>query len=838
MEEKNKKNQFLEIEKKWGEVWEKEGWYQAKDESAKKKKYVLVEFPYPSGSGLHVGHAFSMVGADVYARKKRMEGNEVMFPMGWDAFGLPTENHAIKTGRKPQEVTKENTDTFREQMKRMAFSVDWDREVNTTDPSYYKWTQWIFLQLFKQGLAFKEEKPINWCPDCKTGLANEEVVDGKCERCGSKAGKKNLSQWVLRITEYADRLSEDLDEIDFPKRVVAAQRNWIGKSSGGKVRFKVKGKEEELEVFTTRPDTLWGVTFMVLAPEHKLVGELEDQKVRDYVKEAGNKSELERAELSKEKTGVDTGLVAINPVNDKEIPIWVSDFVLGSYGTGAIMAVPAHDQRDWEFATKFKLDIIPVVDTGEDWDYSKGSYKEVSKGKMINSDFINGMKPEEAIKKTIGWLSEKGIGEEAVSYHLRDWIFSRQHYWGEPIPMVYCKSCAQKEISWWETKEGENFKSKFKLSKEQKKGVVGWFPVTEKELPIELPEVEKYEPTGTGESPLAEIAEWVECECPNCGGKGKRETDTMPNWAGSSWYFLRYVDSKNDKELGDMEKLKKWMPVDIYFGGDEHTTLHLLYSRFWHKFLYDLGVVPGSEPYQRRVVHGVILGSDGNRMSKSKGNGVSPDDVWEEYGVDATRTYLMFIGPYEGTMAWDDRALKGVRRFLERFEKLIGNGKKDVVSSDRVKVIVNKTVKKVSEDVDGIRFNTGVAALMKALNELGKEKDELGKKEKEMLIKVLGVYAPYLSEELWERMGNEGSVHWSVWPKWEEKYLLDEKVEIPVSVNGKVRGRVEVETNKVDDQEEILKLAREDGAVKEWIKDKEIVKEIYVVGRMVNFVVR
>jgi leucyl-tRNA synthetase len=813
MKDKNIKSGFEEIEKKWVMIWEKEGWYQARDESAKKKKYVLVEFPYPSGEGLHIGHAFTMTGADVYARKKRMEGNEVMFPMGWDAFGLPTANYAIKTGKKPQMVTKENTDTFKKQMKKMAFSFDWEREVNTTDPAYYKWTQWIFIKLFERGLAFKEEKPINWCPSCKTGLANEEVVDGKCERCGNdQVSKRNISQWVVKITEYADRLIEGLKETDFIEKVKAAQINWIGKSSGARVTFKLGSKgfeKEEIEVFTTRPDTLWGATFMVLAPEHRLVSVLNKKEVSDYALKARGKSDLQRAELAKEKTGVDTGLVAINPVNGKKIPIWVSDFVLTSYGTGAIMSVPAHDQRDWDFAKKFGLPVIPVVDEGENWDYERGSCEQVNKGKMINSDFINGMEPKEAMEKTIEWLSKKGVGREAVSYHLRDWIFSRQHYWGEPIPMIKCSKC-------------------------------GWVPVPEDQLPVVLPEVEAYEPIDTGESPLAKIRDWVEVDCPSCGGKAERETDTMPNWAGSDWYFLRYADPKNDKSLADMDKLKKWMPVDVYIGGDEHNTLHLLYSRFIYQFLHDIGVVPKEypEPYAKRVSHGVILGPDGQRMSKSRGNVIIPDKLYEEHGVDALRVYLMFIGPFDGVMAWNERALKGVRRFLERFEKLISKDKLAEVSSQEVKVLVNRTVKKVSEGLDNFSFNTGVAALMELLNGLEKKKEELGQEEAKSLVKLLAVYAPYLSEELWERLGAEGSVHWSVWPKWEEKYLRLEKMEIPVSVNGKVRGRIEVESGQVDDEKVVLKMAKEEETVKEWLKDKKVVKEFYVAGRMVNLVVK
>jgi len=806
------KRDFKKQENKWQPVWESEGWYKAVDfEKKKKKKYVLVEFPYPSGEGLHIGHAFTMTGADVYARFNRMRGFNVLFPMGWDAFGLPTENYAIKTGIQPQLATKNNTDNFRRQMKKLAFSFDWEREVNTTDPDYYAWTQWIFIQLFKKGLAYKEEKPINWCPSCKIGLANEEVIDGKCERCGAESFKKNLSQWIVKITDYAEQLISGLEKTNFVPKVRAAQINWIGRSEGARVKFKLQGKfkGKELEVFTTRPDTLWGSTFMVVAPEHWLAQKLKgsNEKIRKYIKAAGQKSELERAELEKEKIGVFSGVYALNPVNGEKIPVWISDFVLISYGTGAIMAVPAHDERDHAFAKKYQLPIIPVVKPKKKWDFSKAAYVDVDKGEMINSGFINGLKPSEAIKKTIAFLVKKKVGKKAVDYHLRDWIFSRQHYWGEPIPMINCSKC-------------------------------GWQPVEEKDLPIKLPEVEKYEPTDTGESPLANIKDWVNTTCPKCGGKAKRETDTMPNWAGSDWYFLRYTDPKNKKALADMKNLQYWMPVDIYVGGDEHNTLHLLYSRFIYQFLHDLGVIPKSipEPYYWRLSHGVILGEDGARMSKSKGNTIEPDKLWQKHGVDTLRVYMMFMGPFEGTMAWNDNALKGVVRFLDRFSAFITSNREK--GSKQVKFALNKLIKKVTADLSTCQFNTSIAAMMGFLNQAEKENWKLEKKEKQTLVKLLAPFAPYLTEELWEEVGGKGRVHWSAWPKVEEKYLRQEKVKIIVQVNGKLRGMVEIKSDKAKEQKQVEAQAKKDPKVAKYLKEKKIVKTIFVPSRLVNFVVK
>ncbi|MDP4009568.1 MAG: leucine--tRNA ligase [Candidatus Shapirobacteria bacterium] len=825
---------MVENEKKWQEFWEKHPeLYRANDfvgtdrsVCSKKaqtqgsvrtdKKYILVEFPYPSGSGLHVGHAFSFTGADVYARFKRMSGFNVMFPMGWDAFGLPTENYAIKTKQPPQKVTKDNTDKFKSQMKQLAFSFDWSREVNTTDPKYYKWTQWIFIQLFKAGLAYKKKMPINWCPSCKIGLANEEVVNSRCERCGTEVSRRNIDQWVVKITDYADKLIEGLDKTAFIEKVKQAQIKWIGKSEGANVKFKIVGAIHEsplqhLEIFTTRPDTMFGATFMVVAPEHELVDEILNnnvgaihesplQKIKNYVENVRKKSDLERTELTKGKTGVFSGLYVLNPATGKEIPIWISDFVLPNYGTGAIMGVPAHDDRDKEFAEKFGLEIISVYDDEE---------------KIINSDFLNGMKPADAIKKMIDWLQEKEIGEAKSSYHLRDWIFSRQHYWGEPIPMVYCEKC-------------------------------NWQPVPETELPIKLPEVENYEPTDNGESPLSLIPGWVDTVCPICREPAKRETDTMPNWAGSDWYFLRYIDPFNEKTFADFEKMKYWMPVDVYIGGDEHNTLHLLYSRFIYKFLYDLGKVPVDEPYFKRLSHGVILGPDGQRMSKSKGNVIVPEVVAEKYGVDVVRMYLMFIGPFDGTMAWNENTLMGVKRFLDRFELFIkgqinNQSSNETVSSQNAEVIINKLIKGVTEDIDSFKFNTAIAKSMEALNSLTALKENINLKSIQTLIKLIAPFAPYTAEELYSQLEksdeNYGSVHVSEWPKIDEKYLKEEKVTIAVAINGKVRGQIELDTDRQEEKEEILKMAKENDRVKPWLEGKIINKEIYVPGKMINFLI-
>ena len=837
---------FKEIESKWKKIWEEHGeLYRAIDNvgptqgSAHTKKYILVEFPYPSGSGLHVGHAFSFTGGDVYARFKRMQGENVLFPMGWDAFGLPTENYAIKMKRKPQEVTKENTDMFRNQMKDLAFSFDWSREVNTTDPKYYKWTQWIFIKLFEKGLAYKKEMPINWCPSCKIGLANEEVVDGKCERCGAEVSRRNISQWVVKITDYADKLVEGLKETDFIEKVKQAQINWIGKSEGAKIKFKVKNPlsanadislnkgDHLLEIFTTRPDTLPGVTFMVVAPEHPLVNEiinlpqplfdkrgekksplskgdlegLNIEEIKKYVANARKKSELERTELSKDKTGVFSGLYAINPVSNKEIPIWISDFVLASYGTGAIMAVPAHDERDHAFAKKFGLEIIPVIkpssakaSEGCNWDFNEKPFTEVEKNEEFN--------------KMLDWVEEKKIGERSASYHLRDWIFSRQHYWGEPIPMINCPKC-------------------------------GWVPVKESELPVVLPEVEHYEPTDDGRSPLSAMTDWVKTKCPKCGGEAQRETDTMPNWAGSDWYFLRYMDPFNDTVLANKDLIKYWGPVDVYVGGDEHNVLHLLYSRFIYKFLWDLGVVPKElpEPYYKRLSHGVILGPDNQRMSKSKGNVIIPETVASKFGVDVVRMYMMFMGPFDATMAWNENTLMGVKRFLDRFEKYIkSQWDNNTASNKETLVIINKLIDTVTRDLEEFKYNTVIAKMMEALNKISNDKCQISNEELKALIKLMAPLAPYLTEELYSHF-EKSSVHVAAWPVADKKYLVDDQIMVIISVNGRVRDQILIDNETVDDKETILALARKSEKLQKWIEGKKIVKEIYVPGKMINFVI-
>lgn len=837
-------NKYKKIEAKWQKYWDEHSeLYSSENSKAQsqksKKKYVLVEFPYPSGSGLHMGHAFTFTGGDVYARYLRMKGDNVLFPMGWDAFGLPTENYAIKSKRKPQEVTKENTEMFKSQMKKLAFSFDWSREVNTTDADYYKWTQWIFIKLFEKGLAVKEEMPINWCPECKIGLANEEVVEGKCERCGAQVSRRDISQWIVKITKYAERLLSGLDETDFIQKVKAAQINWIGKSEGARVNFRIKNdpaaaglRSSSLEVFTTRPDTLYGATFMVVAPEHQIVSDIISRSsrprnihsddsgpeitsetyeaIKNYVKEAKKKSEMERTELSKEKTGVFSGLYAINPVNGKEIPIWISDFVLASYGTGAIMSVPGHDQRDFDFATKYNLPIIEVV-VGADHVSAQpeGRPYEEAKGKLVNSGDWDGMEVPRDYEKILKWVEEKKIGERAVSYHLRDWIFSRQHYWGEPIPMINCQKC-------------------------------GWVPVAEDQLPVVLPEVEAYEPTDDGKSPLSKIEDWVKTTCPKCGGEAKRETDTMPNWAGSDWYFLRYIDPVNDEVLASMTELKKWLPVDVYIGGDEHNTLHLLYSRFIYQFLHDLGVVPENirEPYYKRLSHGVILAPDNQRMSKSKGNVVVPEVVSDKYGVDALRLYLMFMGPSDGTIAWNENTLMGVKRFLDKFDKYMEKVEKVESSDDKALVILNKLIKGIGEDFEEYKFNTAVAKLMEALNHLMAGNYLLAKVDLLKLVKTLAPLAPYMSEEWWSRLGGEGdSVHVSRWPEVEEKYLIEEKVKVAVAINGKVRVVLEIDKEEVSKQEVVIKKAIEEERISKWLQGKKIVKEIYVPGKMLNLVV-
>lgn len=784
-----------------------EAYQRAVDFDPREKKYILVEFPYPSGAGLHIGIAFNFIGVDVYARYQRMLGYNVLFPMGWDAFGLPTENYAIRTGRKPQVVTRENTDNFRRQIKAMEMSFDWSREIDTTDPAYYRWTQWIFIQLFKHGLAYKKEMPINWCPKDKVGLANEEVIDGRCERCGTETVRRMINQWVVRITDYADRLIDGLQSTQFIEKVRAAQINWVGRSEGANIRFPVEGSEDTLEVFTTRPDTLWGATFMVIAPEHPLV---ERQKhvpgVVDYLKNALKKSDMERAELAREKTGVFSGLYARNPGSGELIPIWISDFVLMSYGTGAVMAVPAHDQRDFDFASKYQLPIQPVVAVPQGWDYDSAAYEGLE-GTLVNSALIDGLAVKDAIPAVVDWLSSHGRGEPAVSYHLREWIFSRQHYWGEPIPMVECARC-------------------------------GWQPVPDDQLPVLLPEVERYQPTDTGESPLANIAEWVETTCPICGGAARRETDTMPNWAGSDWYFLRYIDPHNDRAFADMEKMRYWLPVDTYVGGDEHNTLHLLYSRFIYQFLHDLGYVPKEypEPYIRRFSHGVILGEDGMRMSKSRGNVILPDELVERYGADASRLYLMFMGPFDATLAWSERTLMGVKRFHDRFEAFFKTRVLLAPEGERsISPVVNRLIRQVGGDIAAFKFNTAVAKMMEALNTLQGNELPLSRGDLRCLAQVIAPFAPLLAQRCWEMLGLPGSVHASRWPEVDEALLAQQSVTISIMVNGKLRGTLEIDPDTP--QEEVIAQARQVESVSRFLKDRGEKKVVYVPNRTVNFVV-
>ncbi|QAT62061.1 leucine--tRNA ligase [Acidilutibacter cellobiosedens] len=796
-----------EIEKKWHDIWDENQTFKASNDRSKKKFYGLIEFPYPSGKGLHVGHPRPYTAIDVVARKRRLEGYNVLFPIGWDAFGLPTENYAIKNKIHPKKVTEQNIKRFKIQLKSLGFSFDWSREINTTDPNYYKWTQWIFLKLFEHGLAYKTEMPINWCTSCKIGLANEEVVDGKCERCGGEVIRKVKNQWMLRITDYAERLIDDLDLVDYIQRAKIQQINWIGKSEGAEVNFKIAGKDENLKVYTTRPDTLFGATYMVLAPEHRLIDKYKEDienldEINEYRKNAIKKSDFERTELVKEKTGVEIkGIKAVNPATGKEIPIWVSDYVLASYGTGAIMAVPAHDSRDWEFAKKFDLPIVEVVKGGN---VEKEAYVDTESGELINSGFLNGLDVKEAKEKMTLWLEEKKLGSRKINFKLRDWVFSRQRYWGEPIPLVHCKKC-------------------------------GWVPIPEEELPLMLPDIEAYEPTDTGESPLANIKEWVETTCPKCGGKAERETDTMPQWAGSSWYFLRYIDPHNDKELADKEALKYWLPVDWYNGGMEHTTLHLLYSRFWYKFLYDIKVAPTKEPYQKRTSHGMILGENNEKMSKSRGNVVNPDDIVKEYGADTLRTYEMFIGDFEKSVPWSENGLKGCRRFLDRVWKL-----QDILTegdsySEKMKKSIHKAIKKVSNDYETLKYNTAIATLMSLLNEINNA-GKINKAELKTYLILLNPVAPHITEEMWVGQNFGGMLNQSSWPKYDEKLTIDTVVEIAVQVNGKVRGRVTISLD--DSQEKVKEKVLRDETISKFIEGKTVVKEIFVPGKIYNIVVK
>ncbi len=795
-----------QVELKWQKIWEDAHCFEAKDDYSMPKFYPLIEFPYPSGHGLHVGHPRSNTALDIIARKRRMEGYNVLYPIGWDAFGLPTENYAIKTGIHPAKVTHDNIEHFRAQLKRLGFSFDWSREINTTDPSYYKWTQWIFLKFFEKGLAYKAEIPINFCTSCKVGLANEEVVDGVCERCGGVVVQKVRSQWMLKITEYAQRLIDDLDDLDYIERVKIQQKNWIGRSEGAEVIFPIEGYPEGLKVYTTRCDTLFGATYMVVSPEHPIIDAMKDtienmDEVREYQKAAARKSDLERAELNKEKTGVMLkGLKATNPVTGKLIPVWISDYVLMGYGTGAIMAVPAHDERDWEFAKKFNMPIIEVVAGGRN--VQEECYSDVENGIMVNSGFLNGLTVKEAIPTMIKWLEEKGIGEKKVNYKLRDWVFTRQRYWGEPIPLVHCDKC-------------------------------GWVPLPYSELPLKLPEIEDFEPTDDGSSALARATDWIKTTCPKCGGPANRETDTMPNWAGSSWYFIRYCDPHNDKELASREALEYWMPVDWYNGGMEHTTLHLLYSRFWYKFLYDIGVAPTKEPYKKRTSHGMILGENGEKMSKSRGNVVNPDDIVEEMGADAFRLYEMFMGAFDQPIPWSTQGARGCRRFLDRIWRM-----QDMVNGfdgirPEMKALVHGTIKKVSEDYEAMKYNTAIAAMMTMVNELYNS-GSVSKEEFHILLTLLNPVAPHMTEELNQRLGYEQPLYCTPWPKWDESALVKNTIEYGVQVNGKIRARIELPIDMPKEEVEAAAKAHED--VVPFLEGKTV-RKVIVVKNIVNIVV-
>ena len=798
---------FKEIEKKWQEKWDKEGTFNAKDDYTMKKWYGLIEFPYPSGQGLHVGHPRSYTALDIIARKRRLQGYNVLFPIGFDAFGLPAENYAIKTNVHPKITTAQNIAHFTEQLKSLGFSFDWSRKIDTTDPEYYKWTQWIFIQLYKHGLAYKTTMPINFCTGCKVGLANEEVVNGVCERCGSPVVQKEKSEWMLKITDYAQKLIDDLDDVDFLEKIKVQQKNWIGRSEGAEVNFKIANMDKNLTVYTTRPDTLFGATYMVISPEHPILKELENKienldEVQEYQKQASLKSAFERSELNKEKTGVEIkGITAINPLTNKEIPIWISDYVLITYGTGAIMAVPAHDTRDYEFAKKFNLPIVQVVD-GDNVDLSKEAFTDVATGKLINSDFLNGLEVKDAKKTVIEYLEKNKIGTKKVNYKLRDWVFSRQRYWGEPIPMVYCEDC-------------------------------GWVPLDEKDLPLKLPEVEEFTPGENGESPLAKQTDWINTTCPHCGKPAKRETDTMPQWAGSSWYFLRYMDPHNDKELASKEALKYWSPVDWYNGGMEHTTLHLLYSRFWHKFLYDIGVVPTKEPYQKRTSHGMILGTNGEKMSKSKGNVINPDDIVNEFGADTFRVYEMFMGPFDQVAAWSMESIRGCGKFLDRvwnMQNMLVDG--DTYSKEAEKMM-HKAIKKVSQDIEDMKFNTSISTFMTMVNEFYKI-GKINKAEFKTFLTLLNPFAPHITEELNKIAGFEADISTYAWPEYDESKTVDDEITLPIQFNGKLKATI---TISVDEDESSVK-EKVHNAIDSKLDGKNIIKEIYVKNKIYNIVVK
>ena len=794
------------IEKKWQKYWEENKTFKTSDDKSKKRFYALVEFPYPSGQGLHVGHPRPYTALDIVSRKRRMQGYNVLYPMGWDAFGLPTENFAIKNKIRPEVVTENNIKNFKRQMKSIGFSFDWDREINTTDPDYYKWTQWIFIQMFKKGLAYKKEMPINWCPSCKTGLANEEVINGHCERCGGQVVRKVKNQWMLKITEYADRLIDDLKDVDYLDRIKSQQINWIGRSYGAEINFAVKEVDEKITVFTTRADTIFGATYMVISVDHPLIEKYSDRiknidEIRSYRSEVAKKSELERTDLSKEKTGYKIdGLTAINPLTNKEIPVYVSDYVLMTYGTGAIMAVPAHDDRDYEFAKKFNIDMIPVI---EGSDIENCAFTETNEGNLINSGFLNGLTVDEAKEKMYEYIEEKEIGHKKTNYKLRDWVFSRQRYWGEPIPLVYCEHC-------------------------------GWVPLDEKDLPLVLPKVDNYEPTDNGESPLSKIDDFVHTKCPKCGRDAVRETDTMPQWAGSSWYYLRYTDPHNDEAIASKGNLDYYTPVDWYNGGMEHTTLHLLYSRFWHKFLYDIGVVPTEEPYMKRTSHGMILGDNNEKMSKSRGNVVNPDDIVRDFGADTLRCYEMFIGDFEKSAPWSENGVKGCRKFLDkvwRTQELVDGDS----NFEKMETLIHQTIKKVSEDYENLKFNTAIAQLMTLLNEFN-NLDKISKEQYKIFLILLNPVCPHITEEIWQRMGYEGYVHESSWPEYDESKTILDVIELPIQVNGKLRATVEI--NREASEDEVYEKAVKDDVVAKYLEGKNVVKKIYVKGRIFNIIVK
>ena len=798
---------FKEVEKKWQTKWEKEGTFNAKNDYTKKKWYGLIEFPYPSGQGLHVGHPRSYTAIDIIARKRRLQGYNVLFPIGFDAFGLPAENYAIKTNVHPKITTQQNIAHFTEQLKSLGFSFDWSRKIDTTDPEYYKWTQWIFIQMFKHGLAYKTTMPINFCTGCKVGLANEEVVNGVCERCGSPVIQKEKSEWMLKITSYAQRLIDDLDNVDYLEKIKTQQRNWIGRSEGAEVNFKLVGIDKVLTVYTTRPDTLFGATYMVISPEHPILKELQNKienldEVKAYQKQASLKSAFERSELNKDKTGIEIkGIKAINPLTNKEIPIWISDYVLITYGTGAIMAVPAHDTRDYEFAKKFNLPIVQVID-GKDVNLDKEAFTDVATGTLINSGFLNGLQVEDAKKKVIEYLEKNNIGHKKVNYKLRDWVFSRQRYWGEPIPMVYCEDC-------------------------------GWVPVDEKDLPLKLPDIKEFEPGENGESPLAKQTDWINTTCPKCGKPAKRETDTMPQWAGSSWYYLRYIDPHNNKEIASPEALKYWLPVDWYNGGMEHTTLHLLYSRFWHKFLYDIGIVPTKEPYQKRTSHGMILGTNGEKMSKSKGNVINPDDIVDQFGADTFRVYEMFMGPFDQVAAWSMESIRGCGKFLDRvwnMQNMLVDG--DSYSKETEKMM-NKAIKKVSQDIEDMKFNTCVSTFMEMVNEFYKI-GKINKTEFKTFLTLLNPFAPHITEELNKIAGFKDDVSTYSWPTYDELKTIDNEITLPIQFNGKLKGTITI----AKDEDEATVKAKVHNAIDDKLEGKNIVKEIYVKNRIYNIVVK